>query len=336
MLLALSLAPPVLADPTPEDIAAARALGTDGVHLADAGDCKGAILKLQAAEKLFHAPTTADRLGECQVSVGQIVAGTETLNRVVREPLAANAPAAFTAAQQRATAALRAALPKIAQLKIHVDGALTDKVTVTVDDEKVPSVLFDSNRPTDPGAHQVKASASGFVDATQSVQLTEGGSAGVTLTLKPDANAVAPVPAPVPAPTGAPPPAPAPDATRSGGSKTLPIILLAAGGVGVAVGSVFGVMALGTKSSLDSACTSKVCPQSSQSDIDSLGTQATISTIGFGVGIVGAALGVYFLVTSGRGGETAGAATARCAPARFLEVQPWIGLGSAGLGGTFQ
>jgi len=182
----------------------------------------------------------------------------------------------------------------------------------------------------------VKATAPGFVDATQSVQLTEGGSAGVTLTLKPDANAVAPVPAPVAAPTGAPPPAPAPDVTRSGGSKTLPIILLAAGGVGLAVGSVFGVMALGTKSSLDSACSGKVCPQSSQSDIDSLGTQATISTIGFGVGIVGAALGVYFLVTSGRGGETAGAATARSAPARSLDVQPWIGLGSAGLGGTFQ
>jgi len=97
-------------------------------------------------------------------------------------------------------------------------------------------------------------------------------------------------------------------------------------------------MALGTKSSLDKACTSKVCPDSSQSDINALGTRATISTIGFGVGIVGAALGVYFLVTSGGGGSESGAAASlpRSAPARRLEVQPWIGLGSAGLEGTFQ
>ena len=62
----LTLSPVALANPSAEDIAAARSLGTDGVKLADAGDCKAAIPKLQAAEKLFHAPTTADRLGECQ------------------------------------------------------------------------------------------------------------------------------------------------------------------------------------------------------------------------------------------------------------------------------
>jgi hypothetical protein len=325
-----------LADPTAEDMAAARALGTEGVTLAASGDCKGAIPKLQAAEKLFHAPTTADRLGECQISVGQLVAGTELLNRVVREPLAANAPTAFIDAQQRAKTALAAALPKIAQLKIHVDGAPADKVTVTVDDEKVPSVLFDSNRPTDPGTHQVKATAQGFLDAAQSVQIAEGASASVTLALKPNPNAAAVVPAPVPAPGPAPGPAPTtpPDSAAHGSSKVLPIVLLAAGGVGIAVGSVFGVMALGTKSSLDSACTSKVCPGSSQSDINSLGTQSTISTIGFGVGIVGVALGVYFLVASGGSSEAQPAAASTLAPG--LQVHPWLGLGSAGLGGTFQ
>ena len=203
-----AMAPSALADPTPEDIAAARELGISGVKLAQSGDCKSAIPKLQGAEKLFHAPTTAEQLGQCQVAVGQLVAGTETLNRVVRETLAPNAPAAFTAAQQRAQVALNAALPKISQLKIHVDGAPADKVTVTVDDDKVPSVLFDSNRPTNPGTHQVKATAPGFTDAVQTVQLTPGGTGTVTLTLTPAAGA-APAVAPAPAPTGAPPPAPA-------------------------------------------------------------------------------------------------------------------------------
>jgi hypothetical protein len=331
-----AMAPSALADPTPEDIAAARELGISGVKLAQSGDCKSAIPKLQGAEKLFHAPTTAEQLGECQVAVGQLVAGTETLNRVVRETLAPNAPAAFTAAQQRAQVALNAALPKISQLKIHVDGAPADKVTVTVDDDKVPSVLFDSNRPTDPGTHQVKATAAGFTDAVQTVQLTPGGTGTVTLTLTPAAGA-APAPAPAPTPAGAPPPAPAQPAAQSpahGGSKTLPIVLLAVGGAGIVVGSGFGVLALGTKSSLDGACSNKVCPSSQQSNINSLGTQATISTIGFGVGVVAAALGVYFLVTSGSSSDSAPPATA--APAAALELHPWVGLGSAGFGGTFQ
>jgi hypothetical protein len=333
----LAVAPVAIADPTPEDIAAARSLGTDGVKLAESGDCKGAIPKLQAAEKLFHAPTTADRLGECQVNVGQLVAGTETLNRVVREVLPPTAPAAFKSAQQRAQAALTAAQPKIAQLKIHVDGAPVDQVTVTVDDEKVPSVLFDANRPTDPGAHQVKATAPGFADAAQSVQLAEGGSGSVTLTLTPS-PAAAPVPAPTPVPANTTP-APAADTsapTQSAGhSKTLPIVLFSVGGAGIVVGSVFGVLALNTKSSLDGACVNKVCPASSQSNINSLSTQATVSTIGFGVGVVAAALGVYFLVTSGASGSgDAKPATASASPGLWL--QPWVGLGSAGVGGTFQ
>jgi hypothetical protein len=332
--LVLAATRPALAQ-SPEDIAAARALGIDGVKMAEAGDCNGAIAKLQAAEKLFHAPTTADRLGECQIAVGHVVAGTETLQRVVHEPLAPNAPAAFTAAQQRAQTALNAALPKIAQLKIHVEGAPADKVTVVVDDEKVASALLDGNRPTDPGTHQVKASAPGFLDATDSVQLAPGGSGAVSLTLKPDPNAAAAAPPPVVAPPPQGQPAtPAPPAeTASHGSSIAPILFYAAGGAGVIVGSVFGIMALKNKSSLDSACTNKVCPGSSQSDINSLNTNATISSIGFGVGIVGAALGTYFLLTSG-GEEESGAVV----PHRQVgsSVQPWIGLGSAGISGSFR
>jgi hypothetical protein len=327
----LSLAPSAFADPSPEDIAAARSLGTDGVKLAESGDCKGAIPKLQGAEKLFHAPTTADWLGECQIKVGQLVAGTETLNRVVHETLAPNAPAAFTAAQQRANVALQAALPKIAQLKIHVDGAPPDQVTVTVDDDKVPSVLFDSNRPTDPGTHQVKASAPGFTDAVQSVQLTPGGSTAVTLALTATGAPppVAPVPAATPAPAPAPSEPPPTSAESQGHSKAVPIILLAVGGAGLVVGASFGVLALGTKSSLDSSCANKVCPSSSQGNINSLGTQAWVSNIGFGVGIIAGALGTYFLLSSGGSEQPKSASTA-------LEVRPWVGLGSAGLGGTFQ
>ncbi|HXN30946.1 MAG TPA: hypothetical protein VN894_03750, partial [Polyangiaceae bacterium] len=119
--------------PSPEDIASARALGTEGFHLADAGDCASAVPKLEAAEKLYHAPTTLGRLGECQVTLGHVVAGTESLNRVVRETLPPNAPPAFVAAQHRAAQLLATAQPRIGKLRIHVEGAPIDEVAVTVD-----------------------------------------------------------------------------------------------------------------------------------------------------------------------------------------------------------
>jgi len=323
--------------PSAEDMASARALGTEGVRLADLGDCAGAIPKLEAAEKLFHAPTTLERLGECQIKVGKLVAGTESLNRVAREPLPANAPAPFVAARQRAQDALTPALPRIGKLRIHVDGAPPDKVTVTVDGAAVPSVLFDSDRPTDPGNHEVQAVAAGYKTATSTVSLQEGGAAQVALKLEPDPNAIAAPPAAgaVPAgsvtPAGSTTPASPAAATSSGGGKGLAIGAFAVGGAGLILGATFGALALSAKSKLDGECGSSktACPASAQSDINSLSTKATVSTIGFGVAIAGAATGVILLLTS-HGSE----AQAPPSPAA-ARVSPWIGFGAAGLEGSF-
>lgn len=335
---ALAVPSPALAQtPSPEDVASARALGTEGVKLADSGNCASAVSKLEAAEKLYHAPTTLERLGECQVNLGRLVAGTESLNRVVRETLPPNAPSAFITAQQRATQLLATAQPRIGKLRIHVDGAPIDKVTVTVDGANVPSALFDAARPTDPGPHEVIASAPGYKTATASVQLAAGTESAVPLSLEPDPNAVAPPGASSGStaqeqPLGAGQSVGAVPAAGSGSTapNRIPaIVAFGIGGAGVVVGSIFGIMALGTKSSLDDACPDKkMCPPSSQPDIDALSTRATLSNVGFGVGIVGIAVGTVLLVTA-RGGETRPAAAS-------IRVSPWLGLGTAGVGGTFE
>jgi hypothetical protein len=95
------------------------------------------------------------------------------------------------------------------------------------------------------------------------------------------------------------------------------------------VGAIFGGLALGTKSKLDGACPSKSCPSTSQSDIDSLSTQAWVSNIGLGLGIVGAVVGIVMIATS-HGGSEKQATTAGA------HLSPWVGPGTAGLGGTFE
>jgi len=322
-----------------ENMASARMLGTEGVRLADSNDCAAAVVKLDAAEQLYHAPTTLERLGECQIALGQIIAGTESLRRVVREQLASGAPAAFVAARQRASRALPAAERRIGKLRVHVDGVPLDSVKVTIDDAEVPSALFDATRPTDPGSHQVRATAQGYKPFATTVNVGEGAEATVNLRLEAD---LSPQPTPrtaEPSPASGPPvvgsagfqPTFAASPGRSSGpSLGVALALMGVGGAGVVVGSVFGVLALNTRSTLNSECNPKTaCPQGAQSDISALSTRATISSIGFGAGVAGLVVGGILLATSH--GETTSDLTLHGS-----SLSPWIGFKAAGLQGTFE
>ena len=329
-------------EPSAADMGAARALGQDGVKLADAGNCAEAVDKLQRAERIFHAPTTLVRLGECQVQNGKLVEGTENLNRAIREVLPATAPQAFRDAQERAKKALADAKPKIARLKIAVAAPPEAKFAVTIDGEAVPVANLNTNRPTDPGAHVVEVTAPGFLKAAQTVTLAEGGVDSVALTLEPDPNA-APKPEPIPAPKSSDPtPTPAPaapsrDAPAGEAPGRVPAYAaLGVGAVGVGVGAVFGLLALGKKGDLDSACASNVCPPTQQDNLDGLKTQATVSTVGFIVGAIGLGVGGFLLATSGASGASSAKPTARATvPRRGPSFEASVGPGSVGLSGTF-
>src|SRR5204863_774597 len=111
----------------------ARSLGIEGFQLADSGKCGDAIEKLDRAERLHHAPTTAERLGECHIEVGHLVAGTEILQRLLREQLPPGAPPAFGVAMDRARKVLPTALPRIGKMHITVNVPAGTKYKVTVD-----------------------------------------------------------------------------------------------------------------------------------------------------------------------------------------------------------
>jgi hypothetical protein len=332
-------APPA---PTDEQKASARLLGTDGVRLAMAGDCRNAVDKLTRAEAIIHAPTTALPLAKCQIQLGKIVAGTEILNRLFNEVLPANAPEPWLEAKRQVQPLLDAETPKIPKLRIHVDRPATgaEDLQVTVDGEPVPSVILDNDRATDPGTHHVAASASGFASAAADVSLTEGQSRSVSLKLEPLPGGPASAPGalePPPATPTAETPAPAapatPEAPASSSPNRVPAyVVLGIGGAGIVVGTIFGILALGTKSSLDSDCPAgrDACPPSKKSDVDSLNstlqTNALLSTVGLGVGVLGVGIGTVLFVSAKSDGSPKSA---------HLEMRPWVGPGLAGLTGSF-
>ncbi|HEU4406111.1 MAG TPA: hypothetical protein VFS43_12655 [Polyangiaceae bacterium] len=325
---------------TAAELATARSLGVEGVKLADAGNCGEAVTRLDRAERLHHAPTTLGRLGECHVQLGQIVLGTEMLQRVVREPLAANAPQAFVLAKARAQKVLEQALPKIAKLKISVKAPPEARPQVSIDNEPISSALLEVDRPTDPGTHHVEASAVGFKPASATVTLREGGSESVTITLEPDPNAPRPDAPPVgPTPerpgvtSGSGPGVPpqgaveAPKATPT--TRLVAYGLLGIGAAGVITGSVLGALTLSKASDLEAQCPNKQCyTPEAQDELQSATRLGTWSTVAFGVGGAGLVGGVVLLFTSSSSSSTSSGSPG---PA----IRPRVGLGSVGLEGSF-
>lgn len=317
------------AEPQAEDVAAARALGIQGVKLADSGKCDEAIDKLERAEALYHAPSILGRLGECQVEVGRIVLGTENLNRVVREQLPPNAPTAFVAAQERAKKVLEQALPRIAYLLVKVEPAGVDS-QVTLAGSPLQSALIGAERPTDPGSYDVEASAPGYRTARANVTLAEGAHQELTLVLTPEPTTVAATPTAEEPPPVAAEPAPAtapPAAAPSGPNRTPAYIAFGLGGVGLLVGGITGIVAMSKESSLE--CPDHHCPPSQHDKLDSANAMATLSTVGFGVGIAGAAIGTVLLLTTGKSQAETPPATAK------WTARPFVSGHVAGLEGRF-
>jgi hypothetical protein len=327
------------------ETAAARTLAVDGLRLAQAGKCDEAIPKLERAEKLHHSAIVLSRLGECEVSQGKLVEGTEMLRKVLREPLPANPSAALSKAYEHAQATLDTAKPKIAGLTISVAGSAAADLHLTVDGQVVASTLLDSELPADPGDHVVEASAPGFLKATGRVTLGTADKKTISLKLEVDPNA--PVPAPAvagddakagtvaqpaqPKPQAHPAPVVPPE-PKAPPSHAAAYVSWGVGLVGVGVGSAFGLIAMRDKHALN--CDSNVCPASSRDSVDSAKRAGNISTVAFGVGGAGLLLGTILYFSIGGSSETQAAST----PQHFAGLsggRAMIGPGSFQLAADF-
>jgi hypothetical protein len=217
------------------------------------------------------------------------------------------------------------------QITSNVDGA-----TVSVDDVVVGKTPLADPVLASAGQRKVTASIDGRASVSVSVSVTGNEQIPVSLQFAPAVPATPPAsttspPPPVPtttattATTSAPPATPTPAASYD---KRPMYIAAGVGAVGVVFGSIFGVAALSNKSTLDKDCASdKSCPLSSQGTIDTASRNATLSTIGYAVGVIGLGTAAVLWLT---------APPAKTEPAKNgARVTPWIGLGSAGLSGSF-
>ena len=184
------------------DVAAARDLFNEASRLAAAGQGDEARDRYQRSLSLKRAAITMYSLGVAQRNTGRLVEAIENFRAFLGEPATA-ATRPYLAAAQQAIAEIALRLAKIA---IAIEPADAPELVVTVDGERVPNVALDRARVVNPGAHDVKARAKGFTEASQHIELRDGEAGAVKLTLFAGAMAAPPIVAvtPGPAPARAP------------------------------------------------------------------------------------------------------------------------------------
>ncbi len=317
---------PAFSAPTAADMETARTLFTEGKALRDKGDLPGALDRFRAAHALGRTPITGVELGRTLVLMGRLTEAREVLLEVSHIVVDPNESPARLAARKDASDLVESIRPRIPSLVITFSDLPpgTPTPAVIIDGVSVPSAATSLPRKVDPGPHEVTATLASGPQRTLKIMAKEGETVPVAFAFGDDAKLPAPLPvAATPPVTGEAAPAPAPAAQA--GVPALTWVGISLAGAGVIAGAVTGGIVLSEANSIKSAqnCDGrKVCGDST---INTAKTLSTVSDVSFGVAGAGAILAAVSFFTRGQPAPASASA----------HVEPWVGLGTAGLKGAF-
>ena len=280
-----------------------------GVKLYEEDDFRSALIEFNRAYELAPNWGVLYNIGQSYYQLRDYANGLRTLERYSREGGAQIAPDR-RAQIEKEMAELRGRVAHVT-LTANAEGA-----EITLDDASLGKTPLAEPALIGTGRHKLSIVKPGYVPLTKMVDIAGGDRLTIALDLTelPREGEQNPAAAATVAETP---------------SHTPAYVVGGIGVAGIVVGSIFGILAIGNKSSLNGECdAAKHCTAGSQSDIDSFTRNSTISTVGFSVGLVGLAAGTILFLTERPKTEPTPAPTA-------LRVTPWVGLGSAGVNGTF-
>jgi hypothetical protein len=326
LLLSLSLFAPSLAfAQSAQDLETARELNREGKQLRADGKVVEALAKFRAAHDLGHTPVTGIELARTHAMLNQLVEAREVCLGIARMPVASDETERSAKAREEAAKLAEDLKPRIPSIRVHVSGVPQGKqATVHVDGELLPAAMIDEPYKVNPGKHEIAASVDGGAQVKASVDVREAESRDVPLEIP---NVVV-VPPPPPVsyvpPITTPRTPPTKDAPKPAPSSKLATVGFAIGGAGIVVGTLAGLTALSRKSTLDAGCKNKQCEPGYYDDLDAAQTWGTFSTIAFGVGAAGVAVGIYALIVDKNEKSE-----------KKERVAPYVGAGTVGVHGAF-
>lgn len=322
LAVALMLAAPVSAaraqvgNVDDETRATARAVAQEGLDFYDKGQYKEALARLEKANTLVSAPTLGLMIARCYQKLGRLVEASERYLDVSRTPLDAKASDLFRKSVADAAREREALMPQIPSVTIVVEGS--GEAIVSIDGKPIPSAMIGLKRLINPGTHRIEVTR-GDQRAAEEVTLKQGESQRVTLT-------------PTKATEGVDAGGGAKASSSTPVQKIVGFVALGVGGAGLVVGAATAGVAAGQLSDLEAAgCVNGHCTRAQRAAVDEYNTMRVVSTVGFIAGASLAAGGIVLVLTAPKGKTKQKAGDA----AAIINVHPVLGLGSAGLVGTF-
>jgi len=294
--------------------ATARTLGEEGIKLFEEGRYSEALDRFERADALVHAPTLGLLAARTLEKLGRLIEASERYRAVMLVQLDAKAPEPFKEAQETASKELEAVRARIPTLEIVVEGPGAEAAKVTLDGNEVPRAIIGVKTPVDPGVHRLEAETP-TAAAVSDLSIDEKQAARAVLTLVPKEPAPGdkqPVVGPKPKPST---------------QRTIGFVTLGVGGGLAVMGIAAGITGLVKEGELVDkyGCKDDACPPSAKDALASYTTARTLSIVGYVAGGIGIGTGLALVLTAPK------------APARTnkAHIEPWLGIGSAGLRGTF-
>jgi hypothetical protein len=287
-----------------DDLVRAGVLYREGRAALDAGKVEEACASLEKSLALSRQLETLSSAARCHELAGKTA--TAWAERTEASVTAARDGQADRSATERDEASrLAAKLSKLEVVAPKTRGVVVKRDGVALSEAQLGVALA-----VDPGPHTITAEAPGFAARTIAVKVgADADRQTVTipelepLPATPAGSASAP-PLASAAPSASGAAAPPPDGLGRREDVPSPLgvaafVSTSVGAVGIAMGTLFGVIVLGDVSAAQDdpdLCPNKVCTKRGRQAIDEAETKATISTVGFVVGGTALAAGVTMFI----------------------------------------
>jgi hypothetical protein len=280
-------------EPSAADRAMAETLFRTGRDLVEAGKVAEGCAKLEESQRLEAKVGTLLNVALCHEKLGKSASAWIELLEVGSQAARLHQEERAAFAKDRAKA-----LEKTLSRVTLIASRPTDGLVVSLDGRPLGSSALGVAMPVDPGEHQLRATAPGKAPWAQALSVAPG---PATKTVEIPAltdEATPAAPAPVVASTAATP-GPLPPPARSTGLLVGGIASSGVGLVGLVVGGIFGALTFSKESQARSLCPDHYCGTQAGLDLHNDARKlATISTVGFGVGIAAAGAGLTLILVS--------------------------------------
>ena len=284
------------------DPAAADALFKRAVPELEAGHFETACPLLEESQRLDPKAGTLFTLADCHAQWGKIASALVEYRSYMRQvdEMAHEKRGKHESRYEKAKAKVAEIEPLVPELVLVLPSNVPLGTKVIRDGNEVSKPSLGIGVPVDPGVHEIVVEVPGREAVKTTVTIQKGEKARVELMLPADKAA------PIIEGTKEPPAVEKQErvSTRASGGKTGIYVAGGIGVVGLAVGAITGGMAMSKAGFIEEHCPNKKCLDlEGKEAVGDAQTLAMVSTIGFGVGIAGAATATILALLSGGSDE---------------------------------